>query len=37
MTFGDTEEDRDLIDGFSEGWASRLMNRFENIMKGEYI
>jgi hypothetical protein len=28
VVFGDTEEERDLFDGFSQGWCSRLQNRF---------
>jgi hypothetical protein len=37
VAFGDTEEDRDLFEEFSHAWTSRLTNRFDNIMKGEYI
>lgn len=37
VAFGDTEEDRDLFDRFSQGWVSRLENRFERIMRGEFV
>lgn len=37
VAFGETEEERNLFDEFSHGWASRIGNRFERIIAGEFV